>query len=490
MYQKIRFTLKEEGEYLFTVTLKNGETLTESITAEGFINDGYIKPSEKDPRYFSYTNGKGYFPIGVNICFPRQYPVSNNSEFGSKDEVCYLGLRQYERWFKKFTENGIDLVRLWLGHHYFTPDTLDAEVLDYAQFSKIDAIIDLAKKYGLKLKLTFEHFRYTNHNDSGAGHGLTQLFNKPIRLNGEYCSSINEWTTEEKWKKAWLNKVHEFAKRYAGDTEIFAFELWNEMNCLPNTNEWNSDMLPRVKSFFPDNMVINSLGSMDSESAAKDYATFPWHLSDARQYHRYLDQGAKLTDAGINPIETVLGGAKRMGVGGSPLILAETGGVNNCHVGEFKHYSADDRGMILVDCVYTPVFSGLASCGHIWHWDHRYIESKNLHKYFAPIKKLTKDIDFTKENFEVLNLSDDDVYLLILKGKNVALGFIRNKEDCWQNVLRDMKDTEKAISKTFDFAADSVEQIAIWDEDTTEIKIENNKLIFDNLLYGTTFMIK
>ena len=485
-FYMVRFTLKAEGSHKLVV---DGET-KEIIEVDGFANNGYVTVSQKDKRYFEYSNGERYFPIGVNVCNPRAIPVSDNSEFGVKDDLCYMGLSQYERWFKKLSENGVNMARIWLGYLYFTPSTFDVEVFDYAQFSKIDALIELAKKYGIKLKLTFEQFRYTDYGGKGSQPTLARIFNNPIKLKDEICPSIDQWTKEEKWKTAWLKKVKEFAKRYAGDTEIFAFELWNEMNCLPNTDEWNRDMLPRVKEMFPDNMVINSLGSMDCDDAVNAYNSFPWELSAFKQVHRYLDQGAKLIDTARNPIEMVVEAKKYLKKDDMPLILAETGAVNNCHSGECKYYSVDDRGMILVDTVYTPVFCEMASVGHIWHWDHRYVESKNLYKYFAPISELLKDVDFTGEEFRALDLSDEKMYLLILKGKTQSLGFVRNKADCWQNVLRDMKEPQVVSVCKTDFACKECTQYKIWQEDTTEIVIKDNKLQIENLLYGTIFKMR
>lgn len=489
-YDMIRFTINEEGDYSLKIEFQNGEKEIRNIEAKDFYNNGYVKVSEKDHRYFEFTNGKSFFPIAVNLCYPRRVPVSDNSEFGVKDTVCYMGLHQYERWFKRLSQNGANMARIWLGHHYFSPSTFDAEVFDYAQFSKIDALIALAKKYGIKLKLTFEQFRYTDYNGNGSQPTLSHIFNNPIKLKEEICPSINEWTTKEKWKSAWLKKVSEFAKRYAGDTEIFAFEIWNEMNCLPNTNEWNRDMLPRVTELFPDNMVINSLGSMDCEDAVNAYNSFPWELSDFKQVHRYLDQGAKLKDTTRNPIEMTVEAVKYLKENDMPLIFAETGAVNNCHSGEFKYYSVDDRGILFVDSVYTSVFCGMASVGNIWHWDERYIEGKNLYKFFAPITNLTKDIDFSAEEFIPIDLSDENVYLLILKGKSQSIGFIRNKADCWQNVLRDMKETETTVNKSIVFSCTNIEQTKIWDDDTTEITSINGEIFFKNVLYGTIFRIK
>ena len=142
-----------------------------------------------------------------------------------------------------------------------------------------------------------------------------------------------------------------------------------------------------------------------------------------------------------------------------------------------------------MDCVYTPVFLGSASCGHIWHWDQRYVESKNLYKYFKPLADMVSEIDFQNEEFESIDFSDDEAYIFILKGKTVSLGFIRNKSDCWQKVLRDFKSTTVIKEKEISFNATSIKEFKIWEDDSTKISVGDEKVKFENLLYGTIFKI-
>lgn len=488
----VRFTPKREGIYNLYVVFENGDSKTEEILCEGFYDDGYVMVSKKDTRYFCFSNEKPYFPIGINMAFPKKYPVTNKSEFGVSGEYCYIGMREYESWLKKCSKNGVNVARVWLGHDYFTPDTEEAYVYDYSQFAKIDKLFELAKKYGIKLKITLENFRKFKNNKNNT----MPLFSKSLELDGKECLTTKEWLTEKIWKDAWINKIEEFAARYAGDTAIFAVELWNEMNAVGDGAphlynemvEWNKEMLPKVKELFEDNLVTNSLGSLDREFCKTEYKDFPWDKCDFMQIHRYLDQGATLEKSRHQPIEAITDALDIMQRDDTPIIIAETGAVNNCHCAEFKYYSSDDLGLIFVDCVYTPVFWNSASCGHIWHWDSRYVESKNLYKYYKPLADMIGNIDFTSQNFKHIDLSDDKVDLLLLEGERETFGFIRNKSASWKNVLRDLNEPIPC-QKQIEISAKNIEAFPIWKEDTTRITFNENKLLFDDVMYGTIFKI-
>lgn len=492
---KIRFSVQEEGNYRLIVKYNDNTEEKTDIIAEGKFNHGFIGVSKTDRRYFSYTDSEPFYLMGINMVYPTAYGASDGKEFGKTGTKNYIGLKQYERWIKRCSENGVNMVRIWLGHEYFCPDNENVEEVKYEQYSKLDMLVNIAKKYGVYLKFTIEQFRffvYENKDDY-----IFNLFNKKLSLNGERCMSTEEWLREEKWQNAWLNKLGELAARYAYDTSVFAVELWNEMSTVGykgnELNEWNEYMLPKVKELFPNTMVVNSLGSLDTDEELKKYKDFPWHKCDFKQLHRYLDQGYldhenKYQDTGRRPIEVIQKGMELIKDETLPFVVAETGAVNNNHSGPFKFYSCDDRGIIFVDCVYTPVFLGSASCGNIWHWDERYVESKNLYKYYKPLADMIEDIDFSKENFKSVDLSDDDVYLFVLDGDNVSICFIRNKADNWENTLKD--DIEPKIIDSKEIEIKGVKRLKnfpIWADDTTSVKKDGEKICINNIRYGTIF---
>lgn len=490
-----RFTPDFAGKMTVECFFENKESEKTELTIKNSDNHGYIEISEKDGKYFCYSDKTPFFSIGINTAFPTSYVKSDGTEFGVSSHG-FIGLKQYERWFKKLSQNGVNIARVWLGHEYFTPDTKNAFELDKTQFSKIDFLLSLAEKYGIKLKLTLEQFRffkYKNDDDSdGYAGNVFGFFNKNLYYNTERCESADEWLTDEKWKKAWLFKVREFAKRYSGDTRIFAIELWNEMNCVgkwKNMVAWNREMLPIVKKLFPKNLVINSLGSFDCEDVLEMYEDFCWEKYDFVQIHRYLDQGAKYEDCKGSPIDMIKGGFSRLETK-KPVFFAETGAVSNCHSGPFKYYVNDDDGIIFADTVYTPVFLKSCGTGNIWHWDERYVESKNLYHLFKPIKNLTNNVDFENEAFESLDFSNEDVSCLVLQGKNTSLGYIRNKNYNWQNVLRDLQEVYPTERFYLDIKEKSaVELFPIWENDRTEAKISEKKIEFKNIKIGILFKI-
>lgn len=491
---RCRYTPDFIGEAV--IEFHGKSTRSEKLTVMPSDCHGYVEIGKSDGKYFAYSDGTPFFSIGINVAFPTAYKASNRKEFGLSNKSGYIGLRQYERWFKKLSQNGVNVARVWLGHEYFNPDTEQIYAFDYTQFSKIDLLFALARKYSVKLKLTLEQFRSFNYERKAGSASyeddIFRKFNKRLYDGNVCCKSSAEWLTDDKWKNAWLFKVNEFAKRYSGDTQIFAVELWNEMNTVAEfetVKKWNSDMLPEVKKLFPKNLVCNSLGSLDCESAKSQYNSFCWDKSDFVQIHRYLDQGAQFADCTDTPFDAVKN-AFELVKNDKPIFIAETGAVNNCHSGPFKFYVSDDRGIIFADAVYTPVFLKSAGTGNIWHWDERYVEFKNLYSMFKPIKELMSGIDLEKEHFVSMDFSNDAVSLLLLKGTSVSLGYIRNKADNWKNTLRDMRPV-KPVDK-FNFRLKGAADICcfdIWNDDTTTAKVINSVVSFENILYGTLFKI-
>ena len=88
-------------------------------------------------------------------------------------------------------------------------------------------------------------------------------------------------------------------------------------------------------------------------------------------------------------------------------------------------------------------------------------------------------LDFSKEKFAPLDLSDKQVYCFVLKGETQYLAFIRNKEWNWKNTLRDGKNG-KIINGQIEFdavKAETLQTIKIWNEEHNLVYLENNTLL-------------
>ncbi len=485
-----RFCPEEAGEYAFEI-LKNNEIIGKGeFVCLDSSNHGYIRVSNKDKRYFEYTDGTPFIPVGINMVFPTSFSRSDGSEFGTTNVTDTLGMKCYEKWIKEFAEAGGNFLRIWLGHEYFTTDTEVAGVIRYEQFAKTDYIITLAKKYGIKLKFTLEQFRRVA--DKRFWH-----FTKKIRTaEGRVCQSGHEWLTDDVWQNAWKKRVMAYLDRYANEPTVAVWELWNEMLCFDSSTEdivnWTKATTKFIKKYAPNQLVTTSFGSFNPRSGYEWSKAHLLEELDYLQIHRYLDQGESLEIRRKDPYTNVIDAIECISTPDKPAVLAETGAVNDNHSGPFRYYLWDNRGILFADMVYTPFFAGSAGCGQIWHWDERYITSKNLYGMFKPFADLVEGINPQKEDFSSVDLSNDEAFCTVLKGNQTIVGYIRNKQDSWYNTLRDMNEPEiiGEISLPLeDVDGMKCEVIKIWNDDTSTLENKDGNLSFKNLKYGCFFKL-
>ena len=250
-----------------------------------------------------------------------------------------------------------------------------------------------------------------------------------------------------------------------------AWELWNEIDCCATSSfavqeQWTRRVLAEIKAASPRNLVTNSLGSFDHEGKQALQESFKADEFDFQQVHRYLDQGAPWdicrTDAVAFSVQAVQA-ARRPD---RPVLLAETGAVNDCHSGPFRYYRADHDGLIFHDTTYPAFFAGAAGSGHIWHWDN-YVDEKNLWHGFRALAEVLRGVAVDREAFVPRDLSTSEYWCLVLRGRTCTLGWLRNRADRWDLVLRDdrmppMVEGAEVDLAELDLAAVSAEMFWPW----------------------------
>ena len=232
--------------------------------------------------------------------------------------------------------------------------------------------------------------------------------------------------------------------RYGSDTRFFGWELWNEMNAVTGPQDadffsWNEQMLDEVKQRFPGNLVMQSLGSFDTDRVRSLYRKMMLLPGNqVAQVHRYLDLGAEMGICHM-PMDIICSSAVEELISyntGKPVILAETGAVEPKHSGPSKYYPVDTAGIILHDILFAPFFSGSAGAGMCWHWD-TYVDKNNLWYHFGRFSKAIKDINPLEEKFVVTKSETDDFRVYQLNGRKTILIWLRDKNNTYESELRD-----------------------------------------------------
>ncbi|MCS7304471.1 MAG: hypothetical protein NZ602_05115 [Thermoguttaceae bacterium] len=400
----------------------------ESSSAEGIKNtDVFIRVSPRDPRYFEFSDGRPYVPIGLNLAVSPtgvQLGVSNVPE-----------LPDYQRWFRRLAENRGNFARIWLSSSTFDVEHQRSGQYDSERAKRIDQLLALARQYGIRLKLCLEYFRHI-------GDGPQPHFAKRLHhvSQGGPAEKTADFFDTARCREQFKGKLAWYQKRYGDDPIIFGWELWNEINCIAGGDwvAWSEVMLAELHRLFPKNLAMQSVGSFDDaayrERLYRPLCTLPGN--DVLQVHRYLDLGARL-EVCRGPVDVLAADAVReltaFGIQ-KPILLAESGAVEPRHTGPFKLYQKDTAGIILHDVLFAPFFAGAAGPGHIWHWDV-YVDRMNLWWHFGRFASAIEGIDPPAERFQVQQIEHPRLRIYVLAGRKTWLAWCRDKENTWQREL-------------------------------------------------------
>lgn len=386
----------------------------------------FVKVSKVNPRYLELATGKTFIPVGPNICFPRLVTKGDSL------------LSYYDHYFGKLAANGGNFTRVWLSVPLLEIEQEQPGIYDPGTIALIDGLVNLGEKHGIYVKFCLEHFRKIT--GAPAPFPSSVPFDKPVYR--DQVTSMEEYFSGEAGKELFLARASFLAERYRKRPQVFGWELWNEINTVGVEKslllEWTTEMLQKIKEKSPAQLVMQTLGSYDSESQHALYKVYSaLGGNEIAQAHRYLDAGAALPvcqapmdELAADAIRNLLSFATA-----KPVILSEAGAVEPNHAGPAKLYEKDTLGILLHDILFAPFFSGAAAPGQSWHWDY-YIENQDLWWHFARFNEAIGGFDPISENAEPFyEITDDGLKIYGLKGRTQSLIWVRDGASDWKTEL-------------------------------------------------------
>lgn len=438
---------------------------------------GYIQISENNPDYFALADGSPYIPVGINMINP------SGKNHGNPDSA----LLEIESWMKNLSANGGNYIRIWLSQSFWDIEE-EAGIYNEEKARRIDRYFELARKYGLRIKVTFEHFRSLTIEENPQQWATKFAYHTS---NGGPLDSIRQYLISDAGKKLFTDKIDYYRDRYGSDSLFFGFELWNEMNAMKGPEDsvffaWNEEMLAQVKSRFPEHLVMQSLGSFDNDRVRPLYRKMmELPGNEVAQIHRYLDLGASMEICHA-PMDIIASSAieevKSYHMG-KPVLLAETGAVEPRHSGPSKYYQNDTAGILLHDLLFAPFFAGSAGAGMSWHWES-YVHRNHLWYHFGRFSEAISKINPIDEGLKPGKFEDDSFRVYNLEGKNTTLFWLRDKTNTWQTELE--KGTAPGLIKAYNFTlpphlgSETFSEILIydpWKNQWTKGEVNSGKIL-------------
>lgn len=427
-------------------------------------NDAFVQVSNKDHHYFELSNGSPYIPIGFNLVDPP------------KEE-------DMEETVKKMAANKINYCRIWLGQTLWDIEQEKSGVYDEVKAQKLEEFLALAHRHGIRVKMCIEYFR-----DCPAEKRIWHDKTLHNAANGGPFNTMEEFLNSDKGVEQFKRKLKFYQELFGDHPAIFAWELWNEVNCVKGDwMTWTKTMLPELHRLFPKNMAVQSLGSFDYEGYREEMYRPVCLLesNDIAQVHRYLDLGARWKVC-HDPVDVLAAEAVRELISyhaGKPIILAETGAVKPRHTGCSELYDLDTAGIITHDLIFAPFFTGSAGTGNAWWWKHS-IQKMDLWYHFDRFAKAVEGIDPREESFKPIMVDDDRLRVYTLRGKSILLAWCRDSQNDWRTEFEEGKKPALLENLSLDLKTvlsdkniKDIKAYDPWKDIWADVKVEGKSLV-------------
>jgi hypothetical protein len=425
---------------------------------------GFVQVSRSNPRYLDLSTGESYIPIGLNIAFERY--ATDEAEVFARTEAR----------FRNLARNGGNFARIWISHPFYDLDPSASPSEIQVKLQRLDRLVALGQKHGLRLKLCLEHFR-TMEKSPPVFPGSVSM-GRP-----EFASRFGDMTaffTGAPGREWFFKKLDLLAGRYANNPAVFGWELWNEINAVKGSGweVWTRAMLPELKKRFPRQLALQSLGSFDRESSVEVYRRFSaMPGNEIAQVHRYLDLGAQfqLCHAPVDRLSADAVEDLRSFAQDRPVLLSEVGAVEPNHSGPSKLYEKDHEGVLLHDALFASFFSGAAGPGQFWHWQD-YVEKNDLWHHFARFAEAVRGLDPRRERFSPAVIPHDKLRIYALQGQRHTVIWIRDSASGWQSELVQGKAAGTLKDLTLSLPGATADVFDPWTNRHTTVRLRQGQL--------------
>ncbi|MFW6107377.1 MAG: DUF5060 domain-containing protein [bacterium] len=385
---RVRFAPDEVGLWSYRLSLRTGEATQDGPGGEFRCVEGpasgFVRVSQADPRYLCLDNGRPFFPIGHNLCWPSR-----------------RGTFDYDDWLVRMQESGENFFRLWLMRNAActleTPRDPDSGLGGVGRYHlghawRVDHVLAAAERRGLRAMLCvydFYPFRITHTFRKQKSTPFADINPYNAALGGP-VTTPQEFFTDPAARRLARRLLRYVVARYGHYRSLALWELFNEVDLVHDYRRargsaaaWHREMAEHLRSLDPyAHPITTSFANPRGDDAV-------WGLAeiDLACSHTY---GA--TDIPAFLAETARDLTGRLG---KPHLFGEFG----CDA-EFvgQRLLADPRGIHLHNGIWASALSGGAGTALSWWWDN-YIAPYDLYRHYKPLADFLADVPWITAGF-------------------------------------------------------------------------------------------
>ena len=397
-YWAYRFTPRKTGKYSLRLEIfdRSGRKTEKLISPEMELdvvessNKGFVRVSPRDTRYFEFSNGEIFFPLGLNIHTPKDRRYEQRMK---DDKIFDLGATSYERYFKAMNRNGLNACEIWMASWSMGIEWTSKSRNYYglgrynlAHAAQLDAVLKSARKNNIYIHLTLDnHGKLSSHCDQEWQHSPFFKGQPYAVADGACINSTTEFFSNPEAVKFNRDRNRYIAARWGAYPNIFGVELWSEVDLVTNhaviydngvSGKWHNDTAKYFKKWSQGRQPVttHTCGTFKNTLKIEKLFRLPeidFIVSDA--YKRRIPMVDYLKEH-IRQLKDLPQ---------KPRLITEFGLVSDKEVPLMR---ADLHGAL-----WGSLFFGFA--GAPFNWWHEFIHTRGHYHHFKGLSKYLKGYD-------------------------------------------------------------------------------------------------
>jgi hypothetical protein len=442
----VRINPTEAGNWTYVMNLTVEGAIVQSMQGSFTVaeptqtDDGYIRVDQVNKKTFVFDSGEGYTPIGLNLAWWSTT----------------LSSHDYANWFKHMNENNANYARIWLSNWSFSLHKDSYTNFDTRQSTaiRLDHLFETAKEHDVYIMLTL-----INHGQFSANTNPEWSENVYNEKNGGMLEYPIQFFYNAEAKAAYKNELRYIISRYGYSQNIFAWELFNEVDWVDGystiaVTNWHNEMA----KFLHDNDPYNHLVTT-SYKYTFGTAAYALDSIDFVAVHSYAYNDVKFYEKLVGEQTSLWNNYQK------PVLFGEIG--IDWQSGT-STYHTDFTGVTIKQGAWGGMMSGAGSANH-WWWDS-WIAKYDMWYRFKGAGVYAEYLDLTGKTFTALQssgiqISDTNVKAMGYLLEDSIYGYIYNNNwNYWNRLPATIQNVNIAIGM-----ANGEYQLLIFNTDTGEI---------------------